>query len=90
MCNALRCSTLLIAIDLPLENGCNSFYVGEKSWHLSTRVGEHLHSNKNSHIFKHLKSSDKCRKSCSDKCFAVLDTASTYSQFRIKEALHIL
>ena len=42
---------------------CNSVYVGETSQHLSTRVREHLYSDKNSHIFKHLKSSDKCRRS---------------------------
>ena len=45
--------------------GCDSVYVGEKSRHLSTRVREHLYTDKNS-IFKHLRSSDKCKKSCSD------------------------
>ena len=34
--------------------GCNSVYVGETSRHLSTRVREHLHTDKNSNIFKHL------------------------------------
>ena len=70
--------------------GCNSVYVGETSRHLSTRVYQHLHSDKNSHIYKHLKSSDKCRMSCCDNCFTVLDTASTYKHLKIKEALHIM
>ena len=69
---------------------CNSVYVGETSQHLSTRVREHLYSDKNSHIFKHVKSSDKRTRFCSDNCFTVLDTASTYNQLKIKEALHIM
>ena len=35
--------------------GCNSVYIGETTRHLSTRVREHLYTDKNSHIFKHLK-----------------------------------
>ena len=42
---------------------CNSVYVGETSRYLSTRVREHLYSDKSSLIFKHLKNSDKCRRS---------------------------
>ena len=41
-------------------------------------------------LYLHLKSFDKCVKSCNDNCFTVLDTASTYNQPNIKEALHIL
>lgn len=52
--------------------GCNSVYVGMTSWHLSTRMHEHLYSDKNSQIFKHLKSSDTCRKSYGDNCFTVI------------------
>ena len=70
--------------------GCNSVYVGETIRHFATRVHEHLHSDKNSHIYKHLKSSDKCRMSCGDIYFTVLDTASTYNHLKIKEALHIV
>ena len=47
---------------------CNSAYVGETSRHLSTRVREHLVTNKNSHIFKHLKGSDKYRSAYYDSC----------------------
>ena len=70
--------------------GCKSVYIGETSRHLFTRVREHLHSDNNSHIFKHPKGFDKCGKFCIDKCFTVLDTARTYNQLKIKEALHIL
>ena len=69
---------------------CNSVYFGETSRHLSSRVHKHLHSDKNFYIYKHLKSSDKCRMSCGDNCFTVLDTESTYNHLKIKEALHIM
>ena len=35
--------------------GCNACYVGETCRHFSTRVREHLVSDRASHIFKHLK-----------------------------------
>ena len=33
---------------------CNACYIGETGRHFSTRVREHLSSDKSSHIFKHL------------------------------------
>ena len=59
---------------------CNSAYVGETSRHLSTRVRKHLSTDKNSNIFKHLNSSNKCKKACNDGSFTILDSASTYHQ----------
>ena len=70
--------------------GCNSVYIGETTRHLSTRVHEHLFTNKNSHIFKHLKTSTSCKNLCSENCFKVLDSASNYHNLKIKEALHIM
>ena len=70
--------------------GCNSVYIGETSRHLSTRVREHLFTDKNSHIFKHLKTSIPCKNLCSENCFKVLDSASNYHNLKIKEALHIM
>ena len=69
--------------------GCNSVYIGETSRHLSTRVREHLFTDKNSNIFKHLKGSVVCKEACNDSCFKVLDSANTSFKFKIKEALHI-
>ena len=54
---------------------CNSVYAGETSQHISTRVREHLSSDKNSHIFKHLQSSDACKNACNETCFTVIDSA---------------
>ena len=69
---------------------CNSVYIGETSRHLSTRVREHLFTDKNSHIFKHLKNSTTCKHLCSESSFKALDSASTYHNLKIKEALHIM
>ena len=57
---------------------CNSVYVGETSRHISTRFREHLFSDKNSHIFKHLQGSDACKNACNETCFKVIDSARTH------------
>ena len=68
---------------------CIACYVGETSRHLSTRVREHLVSDRSSHIFKHLHNSPQCRTPCSDEYFSILGHASTTFQLKIKEASHI-
>ena len=65
-------------------------YVGETSRNISTRVCEHLFSDKNSHVSKYLQSSDACKNACNQTCFKVIDSAKTHYQLKIKEALHIL
>ena len=68
---------------------CNACYIGETVRHFSTRVREHLYSDKSSHIFKHLLSLERCRQSCSTDCFEILDSAPTKFQLKLKEAMHI-
>ena len=67
----------------------NACYIGETGRHFSTRVREHLSSDKSSHIFKHLLSSERCRQACSTDCFEILDSAPTKFQLKLKEAMHI-
>ena len=69
--------------------GCNACYVGKTTRHFSTRVREHLVTDKASHIFKHLQNSEHCGALCSVDCFHILDNASTGFQLKIKEAFHI-
>jgi len=38
----------------------------------------------------HLQSSKTCKDSCNESCFKVIDSAQTYHQHKVKEALHIL
>ena len=70
--------------------GCNSVSPGETTHHLSARVHEHLDTDKNSHIFKHLKNSPSSKSLCIESCFKVLDSANNYHNLKIKEALHIM
>ena len=53
------------------------------------RVREHLSSDRSSHVFKHLQSSESCRISCSADCFTVLDSATTKFQVKLKESMYI-
>ena len=68
---------------------CNACCIGETDRHLSTRVHESLSSDKSSHIFKHLLSSERWRQSCSADCFEILDSTPAKFQLKLKEAMHI-
>ena len=70
--------------------GCAACYVGETTRHFSTRVREHLETDRASHIFKHLEGSKECRSACSLDSFAIIDQASWRFALKIKEALHKL
>ena len=69
--------------------GCNACYVGETSRHLSTRINEHLCTDKSSHIYKHIHTSQDFHEVCNKDCFVVLDQASTSWQLKLKEGLYI-
>ena len=69
--------------------GCNSRYIGETSRHFATRVKEHLSSDKNSHVYKHLNSSPSCKRKCSVDCFKIVDSAKTRHCLKLKEAIYI-
>ena len=68
---------------------CNARYVGETSQHFSTRVREHLLSDRSSNVFKHLQSSEFCKASCTPDCFEILDSAVTKYQVKLKESMYI-
>ena len=68
---------------------CNACYVVETSRHFSTRVREHLLSDRSSNVFKHLQSSEFCRASCTPDCFEILDSAATKYQVKLKESMFI-
>ena len=68
---------------------CNACYIGQTSRHFTTRVTEHLRSDKSSHVYKHLQSNTSCKNACDNNCFKVIDTAPSKYQLKIKEGLHI-
>ena len=67
--------------------GCNACYVGKTAQNFSTRVKEHLASDRASHIFQHLHYFECCHALCSADFFHVLDHAST--TFQLTGAIHI-
>ena len=69
--------------------GCVSRYVGETSRQLSTRIKEHLASDKNSHIFKHLIKNSYCKNNASPNYFKIIDSDKSFLKNKIKEGFHI-
>ena len=57
--------------------GGNSRYIGESTHHFSIRIKEHISTDKNSHIFKHLEQSKTCSPKYSPNCFKILNTAQS-------------
>ena len=55
---------------------------GETKRHLRTRINECLLTDKKFHLFKHLLENSACKNECDEKCFTIIDSAS--SSFRLK------
>ena len=68
---------------------CNAWYKGETTRHLSTRIKEHLKTDKMLHIYQHLSSNRNRFNFCTDDCFSILDYASAKYHLKIKETLYI-
>ena len=64
-------------VDEFLCRGCNACYIGETTRHLSTRIKEHLKTDKKSHIFAHLVNNKTCKALSTENCFEIIDSAST-------------
>ena len=69
--------------------GCNACYVGETTRHFEKRVDEHLRTDKQSAVYKHLKADPACMRSSNVECFSILDKARTGYQLAVKEAMFI-
>ena len=70
--------------------GCNSCYIIEATRYLSTRIKEHLETDKKSHIFAHLVNYETCKALSTENCFEIIDSASTPFKLVLKEANHII
>ena len=68
--------------------GCNACYIGKTERHLSTKINEHLHTDKKLHIYKHLQESERCKELANADCFSILDYSNTTHQGKIKEVLY--
>ena len=70
-------------------SGCNANYIGETCRQLTTRIHEHLVTDKASQVLKHLNSSPNCKVECTNECFSILDKANTKFSLKVKEGIHI-
>ena len=70
--------------------GCNACYTGERTHHLSTRIKEHLETDKKSHIFAHFVNNETCKAVSTENCFEIIDSAFTPFRLKLKEATHII
>ena len=70
-------------------DSCYATYIGETRHHFSTRVNEHLLTDKRSAIFKHLQGSSACKAMCGVDSFKGLDRTETKFKLNIKEVLYI-
>ena len=69
--------------------GCKAYYIGETKRHLNTRTEEYLGKDKKPHIYSHLQENPQCQEKNDSNCFEIIDRASIYFRFQMKEALHI-
>ena len=69
---------------------CNACYIGETTRHLSTRIKEHLETNKKFLIFAHLVNNETCKLLSTENCFEISDSASTPFKSKLKEAMHLI
>ena len=71
-------------------SGCNACYIGETTRHLSTRIKEHLETDKKSRIYAHLVDNKTCKARSTENCFKIIDSVSTPFRLKLKEAMHII
>ena len=63
--------------------------VGRTKWHLSTRIKEHLETDKKSQVHKHLNESQRCQTLRDNDCFCIIDYKTTLYSLSIKKDMHI-
>ena len=69
--------------------GCNACYMSETTRHLSTRIKEHLETDKKSHIFAHLVNNETCKALSTENCFEIIDSTSTPFKLKLKQQKHV-
>ena len=70
--------------------GCSACYIGDTTCYLSTRIKEHLETDKNSHIFAHVVNNETCKALSTENYFEIIDSASTPFKLKLKEEMHII
>lgn len=81
------CSHVICKFNCACCNACHISKTGRHFPHVY--IHEHFSSDKSSHIFQHLQSSERCRQSWSIDHFKIVDSASTKFELKIKEVMHV-
>ena len=68
---------------------CKADYIGRTKQHLSTRVKEHLETDKTCHVYKHRNESQRCKSLSNSDCLSILDYATRQYPLSTKEGMHI-
>ena len=64
-------------------------HIGEICHHFKTRIEEQIKKDNESHILKHLHSSEKCFESNNSLCLKTIDKVNSKFDLKTKEASHI-
>ena len=72
--------------------GCNACCIVGTTRHLSTKIKEHLETDKKPHIFANLVNNKTCKALSTENYFAIIDSASIPLKVRLelKEAMDII
>ena len=73
-------SSLKSNVVYQLKCAGSACYICETTRHLSSRIAEHLKTDKNSHIYKHLQNNIDCFNKSNSDCVSILDIAKTKFQ----------
>ena len=87
---SLKSFVVVVVVYKFLYPGCNAFYIGETTRHLSIRIKEHLETDKKFHIFSNLVNNETCKVLSTENCFEIIDSASTLFKLKLNEAMHII
>ena len=69
---------------------CHSSYVGRTHIHYNIRCGQHLSSDKNFSVFKHLANNKEGKEMNSTDSFKLSENAKTRYELALKEGMHII
>ena len=69
-----------------VQDVINACYISETTRHLSTRIEEHLETDKKCHIFAHLVNNETCKTVSIENCFEIIDSASTPFKIKVKRS----
>ena len=69
---------------------CNTFYIGETTWHLTTRTKGHLEMDEKSHILAHLVNNENHKALTNKNSFEIIHSTSFTIRLKLRSNLYNL